>query len=303
MSEVIDAPSSEAPVDVDKEPLPGGLPPDDPKGEGTTPEEVAQVLKSSGMNLPTTDEEEGDSPDKEDDKPSEDKPQDDEDAEAEEVEEAEDEAKKPPQRGTPPSQETTDEDKYSFQVEDANGTTYKITADANLENVLEDFEPKNNGQIISILDQLRGVKELKAADEAQAADDSAKAERQARADELLKSWGDEATALQTDKRIPEGKDGQARIDQVYKFMSKENTARIKANRPTLNSFEDALDKLENQEARDKVVADAKADKTQARKNGALVGGSSAPATSSATPVYKGGAKNANQALRSMGLLS
>lgn len=273
------------------------LPADDPKGEGTTPEEVAQVLKSSGMDVTinkpkaaNVDDEEGDDPDK----PVE--------AETDEdVDEDEDKPEAKPKVTTPATDEATD-DKYSFQVEDANGVTFKISAEANVEDVLSEFEPKNNGQIISILDQLRTVKDQKASDDAKAEQDATAEERRSRASELLTGWQDEAKALQGSKRIADGKDGETRINEVYKFMAEQNDTRMKAGKPTLNSFEDALDKLENKEGRDKLAAEAKAEKDKARENGAKVGGASAPASNSA-PVYKAGtAKNANQALRGMGLL-
>jgi hypothetical protein len=100
------------------------------------------------------------------------------------------------------------EDKHSFTVEDASGVTYKITADADIEEVLKDFDPKSNGQLISILDQLREVKASKAADDAQAAEDSAKAERSANASKILEGWQSEAKDLQAQKRIPAGEDGE-----------------------------------------------------------------------------------------------
>lgn len=193
-------------------------------------------------------------------------------------------------------------DKYAFEVTDANGVTFKIPVDATMEDVLAEFEPKNNGQILDILEKLREAKDQKSKDDATEATETAKAERAQRASEIQKGWQAESKDLQASKRIPDGEDGDKRIAAVYKFMAEENDARIKANKPTLNSFEDALDKLENKEGRDKTVEDAKKDKETARKNGGLVGGSSAASTS-ATPVYKAGAaKNANQALRSMGLL-
>jgi hypothetical protein len=67
------------------------------------------------------------------------------------------------------------------------------------------------------------------------------------------------------------------------------------------SFEDGLDKLELREHREKQVEATKEAKQATRKKGGMVGGSSAPATSGG-PVYKGGARNANQALSSMGIL-
>lgn len=274
---------------------PPAPPVEEEKLESTTPEEVAQVLKSSGMDIKpekpvdkVEDAEEGDDPDAEEEPD-------------ETVEEDKAEKPKPPEKPEA-SQEAATDDKYSFQVEDNNGVTYKIDATANIEDVLAEFEPKNNGQIIAILDQLRTVKDLKASDDAKAADDKVAEDRRTAASQLLEDWQNEAKALQTAKRIPTGEDGDKRVNEVYKYMSDENTKRMKDGKPTLNSFEDALDKLENKEGREKVIADAKAEKERARSNGALVGGSSARA-SSGSPVYKvGSAKNSTQALRAMGLL-
>lgn len=291
-----------APADEPANPNPADEPAADDKGEGTTPEEVKSVLKNSGMDLPdepkpadpADDDEEGDDPDKpaagaDDAKPV-DEPADDE------------EVPDKPAKPTAPADDTNAEDKYSFQVEDANGVTFKISADANIEDVLAEFQPKNNGQIIAVLDQLRDVKAQKATDDAKAAEDIAKAERTERATEIRTGWDAEAKALQGSKRIPEGADGETRINEVFKFMADENTKRIDANQPTLNSFEDALDKLENKEARDAKDKADKADKIKARENGGKVGGSSA-AASSGPPIYKAGsARNSNEALRSMGLL-
>lgn len=294
------APAAEPTAAPVNEPA-SGLPANDPNGEGATQEEIDAALKSSGIKVPATppaatDEEEGDDPDPVDpDAPAvddDDEPADDE----------EDPAPKPPKVVTPPVADDATDDEYSFQVEDANGVTYKIDATADIEDVLKEFEPKNNGQIIAILDQLRTVKEQKATDDAKVAEDIATEERRTRASELLTGWQEEAKVLQGSKRIAEGKDGETRINEVYKFMADENDARMKAGKPTLNSFEDALDKLENKETRAKQVADDKADKDKARENGSKVGGASAPASSSA-PVYRAGsAKNSNQALRAMGLL-
>lgn len=265
------------------------------KGEGTTPEEVAKVL-----NLPADkpvakvdDAEEGDDPDTAKPDKQEDEP--DETVEEDKAEESE------PEKPLSPDEATTD-DKYSFQIEDANGATFKITADAKMEDILSEFEPKNNGQVLDILEKLREVKDLKKADDLKAEDDKIAENRRSEASKLLTGWQEEAKALQGNKRLPEGADGEKRISAVYKFMADENDKRIKDNKPTLNSFEDALDKLENKEARDKAAADAKADKDKARENGAKVGGSSA-AASTGIPTYRAGSsRNSNEALRSLGLI-
>jgi hypothetical protein len=268
-------------------------------GESTTPEEVAQVLKSSGMNIDTptaVDEEEGTDPDTVvDEDPAPEAP-----AEDPEPEQAPPEVK--PQPPTQPDQTDTADDKYSFEVTDANGVTFKIPVGAKMEDILAEFEPKNNGQVLDILNQLQKLEGQKTADDAQAQTEAETAARSERASELLKVWGDEAKDLQAQKRIATGEDGNKRVNEVYKFMADENDKRMNAGKPTLNSFEDALDKLEAKEGREAKVEQDKAEKEEARKNGALVGGSSAASTSSA-PTYKGGAKNANQALRAMGLLN
>lgn len=280
---------------------PAGLPANDPNGEGASQTEIDAALKSSGIKLPTesvaaADDEEGEDPDK----PAAPVADDKEEPAADEEPEP---AAKPAKPATPPAPDASAaDDKYSFQIEDLNGVTFKISADAKMEDILAEFEPKNNGQILDILEQLRIVKDQKASDEAEAAKQTAETERTEQTNKFLADWGDEAKALQGVKRIPEGTDGDTRISEVYKFMADENTKRMEAGKPTLNSFEDALDKLENKEARDKVAADAKADKEKARANGGKVGGSSAPA-SSGPPIYRAGsARNANQALRSMSLL-
>lgn len=295
-----------------------GLPADNPNGEGTTPEEVASVLKSSGINLPAepkaaaADDEEGDDPDAivadagEEDAAG-------EGTDTEEV--ANEEPVKPATEddGKPaPTDEevqaaadarvATADDKYSFEVEDANGVTFKVPVGAKMEDVLKEFEPKNNGQILDILDQLRDMKAQKAADDATEAENTSKAEQAQRVSEIRKAWDGEVTDLTAQKRIPEGTEGEDRVKEVYKFMAEENGKRMEAGRPTIGSFEDALDKLEAKEGREAKVAADKAAKDDARKNGGLVGGSSAPATGS-SPVYRAGtARNANEAIRAMGLI-
>jgi hypothetical protein len=85
-------------------------------------------------------------------------------------------------------------------------------------------------------------------------------------------------------------------------MAEENDKRIKASRPTLDSFEDALDKLEAKEARE-ANAEAKVEaKNTARKNGALVGGSSAPAGNGPKVYRAGSARSMSEAIREQGLL-
>lgn len=291
-----------------------GLPINDPAGEGTTPEEVASVLKSSGINLPAEptaiadDGEEGDDPDAPaaQDEPAAPPAAPEEPTPPEEPAEpaAPEEPAAPAEPETPPTPPAAeaDPDKYTLTVEDATGTTYKIGPGDKLEEALANFEPKNNGQIMDILDQLRDLRAQQAQDQATEAENTAKAETAQRVADIRKGWDSEITDLKAQNRIVEGDEGQARINEVYKFMSEENDKRIAAGRPTIGSFEDALDKLEAQEGRNKAIEAAKAEKEEARNKGALVGGSSAAVATTPKPYVAGSARNANDAIRKMNLI-
>lgn len=266
-------------------------------GEGTTPEEVAEVLKGAGIKLPA---EPTVKEDAEEEVPA---PEASDDEEEGDLEEEEESAKPEPDTKPEevPAPEVTD-DKYAFEVEDANGVTFKVTPDAKMEDILAEFEPKNNGQIIDILSQLTDAKAALKADQVEAEKAAAAEAQTAKVAEIQDSWNAEITDLVAKDRIPKGEDGDKRTAAVYKFMSQENDKRAEAGKPLLASFEDALDKLENQEARDAKVAEAKAAKDERRANGALVGGSSAPATAPTKAYRSGSARNVNEALRGAGLL-
>lgn len=261
--------------------------PADEGGETVTEEEIAKTLKSSGINLKSEAPKEVDS----DETVKEEKP-----------------APKPEPKveaKTAPKVETTvakDAPDFSFTVKDANDVTFKISPGDSIEDVLAEFDPKNNGQIVSILDQLRKAEDKQAAYEKSVEDDKVKVATAERVQAIEDGWNKEVENLQAEKRLSSGKTGEDRIAEVYKFMAEVNAARMKAGSATINSFEDALDKLEAKETREAKVTQDKADKETARNNGGLVGGSSAPA-SSGTPLYKAGsARNANQAIKAMGLL-
>lgn len=266
--------------------------------EGTTPEEVAKIMNLPSKPEAVADEEEGDDPDAPVDKTEED----DGEEESEESDESEEEEVESPAKPVVAELSASDDDKYSLTVEDANGVSFKIPVGAKMEDIMAEFEPKNNGQILDILNQLQKLEAQKSADEQTAEAESAKAAQAQKVSDIRAGWEAESKDLQASKRIPAGDDGDKRIADVYKFMNEQNDSRIKAGKPTLNSFEDALDKLEATESRDKVVADAKAAKEEARKNGSLVGGSSAPATGPTKAYSAGSARNANEAIKNMGLV-
>jgi DNA-binding PadR family transcriptional regulator len=180
---------------------------------------------------------------------------------------------------------------FAVEVEDANGNKVVINPGDDIEKVLESFEPKSNGQIFKILQDVQKAELAKTEYDKQQEESAATAERQEQVDKLAAHWDSEIAQLQGQKRLPVDAAGKSedRVNEVFKFMAEENDRRTQAGRTDfLMSFEDGLDKLELREQ-------------ATRKKGGMVGGSSAPATSGG-PVYKGGARNANQALSSMGIL-
>jgi hypothetical protein len=197
---------------------------------------------------------------------------------------------------------------FALEVEDANGEKITINPGDNLEEVLKDFEPKTNGQIFQII---KDVMKMESDKEAYDADQKTAAQEAAHAETLANihaGWDKEISTLQADKRMPvsadpnnPSKEFTERRDAVFKFMAEENDKRREDGRPLLQSFEDALDKLENREAKESKIEAAKKEKELARERGGMIGGSSAPAGSS-SPVYRpGSARNANEALSVMGI--
>lgn len=266
-------------------------------GESTTPEEVSQILGLETPETVTADELEQEQPaEVEEPEPSEgDQPE----VETPATPEA---PEKPVTTETPI--EEVEAPSFAIEVEDANGEKLTINPDDDLEEVLKDFEPKSNGQIFAIIQQITEAKAKQAAytaDQEKAASD---AEYQEKLSTIQSGWEKEIETLQGEKRIPatNGDKPNERVNAVFKYMAEENQKRSEAGQPLLQSFGDALDKLELRELREKEVEQAKKDKDLARQRGALVGGSSAP-VSGKSPVYRSGtARNSNEALHALGLL-
>lgn len=264
--------------------------------ETTTPEEVLQVM---GKEAPAPEAEE---PEQE---PEGEAPTD------PEVEPETPEGEEPaPVEATPRAepavadeQEAVEPPTFALDVEDAEGNTITINPGDNLEDVLKDFEPKSNGQIFQIIKDITRLEGEKSAWEAEQTTAAQEAERQEAIANVQATWEAEIAALQGEKRLPVGADGKSteRVDEVFKFIAEENQKRHEAGRPLIQSFEDALDKIELREKKEAEVQAAKDEKELAKKRGGLVGGSSAPATSGGK-TYSGGARTANEAIRSMGLL-
>lgn len=191
---------------------------------------------------------------------------------------------------------------FAVEVEDASGTKFVIGPDDSIDEVLADFEPKNNGQIFKIIEDHMQAKADKKAFDAEQATAQAEAAQVEQIATIQAGWDKEIQKLQGDKRLPLDAKIEERRNEVFKFMADENDRRQADGRPLLQSFEDALDKLENREHADADEKAKKDAKDEARRRGGLVGGSSAPATSGA-PAYRAGqARSASEAIYSLGLL-
>lgn len=185
---------------------------------------------------------------------------------------------------------------YHLEVEDANGKKYKVSS---IDDLPEDFEPKNNRQVIELLDGLNKLETAKK--EAQAAEnqkaDAALVERNK--NEQLTSWDTEIKDLRKEGRLDKpkiaaGEDGfmddlaVKKVDGVFKLMAEINAKRQAAGNPNLlRSFEDALDKYEAIEARKATDAAKKTETDLAKQKAGLIGKSSAAASNDA-PVYVAG---------------
>lgn len=208
-----------------------------------------------------------------------------------------------PAAGAAGAAETPD---FSITVEDKEGRTFKITAGDNIDDVLDEFEPKNTAQVMQIMREVQRIEDEKADWDAEQSQIAEQAARDERIQAIQEGWKGEITELQAAGRLPKVADGTKndRVDAVYAFMGEENARRAAAGKPQIASFEDALDKMELNERRAAEEQAKKDAKDAARKNGGKVGGSSAPA-SNAPPAYKTGPnrpRNANQALKGMGVL-
>lgn len=265
----------------------------------TTPEEVAATLKSAGIDVPVPAKaEDGDEGDGSDDDGSDsgdagdddDTAEDDAAADASEDGDDSDDA----EDDKPVSADASGKE-FSFEVKDKTGVTFKINVDDDIDEVLEDFDPKSTGQIIKIISDFKDLKDAKKAYDAEqtvVAEEAAKTERVA---DIQKGWDGEFKNLNIT--------GEDDKKAVLKFMGEENQKRQDADQPWIASIEHAKLLMDQADVKTAEADKAKADKEEARRKGGLVGGSSAPASTDA-PAYKagGGANTASAALKQMGLI-
>lgn len=264
---------------------------------GVSSDEVSQVLnlpKNEGTEtVEESEEEEPETPKNPESQNNEDKKDD--------VEAPEEPLKPTPE--TPASPEAPEAPTFTVELEDANGKKFTVSPDDNLEDVLAEFEPKNNGQVLQLMRDLDRLGNEKKSWEDQQATAEAEAQQSEAIANIQKAWDGEIQKLQGEKRLPLDAKIDERKQEVFKFMAEENEKREAEGRPLLQSFEDALDKLELRERADADKQAKKDAKDEARRRGGMVGGSSAPVTSSGPTYHAGSARNASEAVYSLGLLN
>lgn len=182
---------------------------------------------------------------------------------------------------------TPSDSELFIEVEDGDGVTHKISQ---IEDLPEDFTPKNNRQIIEIVSQLAKLDTQREADAAKAAEDAEVAAITEAQTQQFKSWDAEIAELDKQKRF-DGKDGD-KANEVFGYMNEINAARTKAGNPNLiTSFEDALEKYEAKQARDTEETGKKNDTERAKQKSGLIGKSSAAAGGDHYVYRAGSARN------------
>jgi hypothetical protein len=181
-------------------------------------------------------------------------------------------------------------------VEDAAGTKYEITK---IEDLPEDFVPKNNRQILEIIKGLDGLESRREAYEANQTTEKIKADRLAAEQAQTTAWQNEIDELQKSGRldkpkIAQGADGFLedpaikRMDAVFQYMVEVNTARAAAGNPNrLTSFTDALAQVELKEMREAETARQNDEAETAKAKAGMVGKGNAPAASGPKPYHSG----------------
>lgn len=191
-----------------------------------------------------------------------------------------------PEEPAKPEPATPSDEELFIEVEDAEGVTHKISV---IEDLPEDFNPKNNRQALEILSKLSEL-DVQRKENQTAAETRAEQQAVAQAQqEQFKSWDNEVEELTKAGRLdkvtlpatdPKYLDEPTvtKVNDVFGFMNKINAERTKAGNPnTITSFEDALDKFEANQAKEAEAEAKKNGNDIAKQKAALIGGNSATA--------------------------
>jgi hypothetical protein len=179
-----------------------------------------------------------------------------------------------------------DADDLFVEVEDAEGNKLKITK---IEDLPEDFTPKNNRQVIEILDQLHKLEAKVAANKESALEQAEAQQVEEAKNQQMVAWDNEISELQKGGRLEKPKAAAdsakfledpavKKVSDVFNFIAETNKARLEKGNPNMiKSFEDALDLFEAKEARERASKAAKADTATAKEKAGVIGRASAPA--------------------------
>lgn len=208
---------------------------------------------------------------------------------------------------TPAALDTSD---LWIEVPNSDGKQVKLTLDG---GIPEDFMFKDDKQLFEVLEAFNEMKQLRADREATIEDEQTKRAaaitENERQQSVMDGWTQEIQELVDAAYIPAAKaqpangtaytqaeiaadPGLKLTSEVFTFMKDENAKRLAAGKSPLQSFGTAFSLYQKQSTAAADEAKAKADAALAKKRGAIVGGSSAPAGGGKGYVYKrGSAKN------------
>jgi len=178
---------------------------------------------------------------------------------------------------------TPSDEELFIEVEDAEGVTHKISK---IEDLPEDFSPKNNRQILQIVSQLNKLETQMEQREIARQEAADKAETVAAQQAQFSAWDNEIEELHKQKRIDPS--DVERVNKVFEHIATINKARGKAGNPNLiTSFEDGLDKFEIVEAKNKADEEKKKENDRAKLKSSLIGGSTSTGGGSGQRYYSG----------------
>ncbi len=197
-----------------------------------------------------------------------------------------------------------------MEVTNSDGEKVKLSLD---DGIPDGFLFVDDKQLFEVLDSFQEMKQLKADRETKIeATLATKAEadaNQATQAATMNGWANEIQDLTDAGLIDAAKANPATgtayteaeiaadpglklTNDVFKFMSEENTKRVTAGKAPLTSFTAAFTLFKKDATAAEKEAEAKKQADLVKQRGAIVGGSSAPTGGGKTPVYKrGSAKN------------
>lgn len=194
------------------------------------------------------------------------------------------------------SQEPSDPELF-IEVEDATGVKFKITK---IEDLPQDFTPKNNRQILEIM---RATDRLESDIAKRDADKAVKEQEaivEAGRESVMQAWDGEIDELISEGLLDKPKVASnsprysedpavKQTDAVYKFMKEENDKRKAAGNPNfLTSFKDAFRLQDYEQMKKDQVEARKVETNLAKTKAGMMGGNNTVAKDE--PVYVAGSK-------------